>query len=60
MTQTYDVTPIRGSVRAAFAPLVFGCMVFSGSIALAQTLPRIGVTSYVCVMLSSCHLYERR
>ncbi|UFS76452.1 filamentous hemagglutinin N-terminal domain-containing protein [Tardiphaga sp. 37S4] len=46
MTQTYDVTPIRGSVRAAFAPLVFGCVVFSGSIALAQTLPGGGTVTH--------------
>jgi filamentous hemagglutinin family protein len=46
MTQTYDVTPIRGSVRAAFAPLVFGCVVFSGCIALAQTLPGGGTVTH--------------
>lgn len=46
MTKTYNATPIRGSVKATLAPLVFGCIVFSGSIALAQTLPGGGTVTH--------------
>jgi hypothetical protein len=52
--------PPPGSVCAsAMLPLNTTQPNTSGAKA-ALTLPRIGVTSYVCVMPSSCHLHGRR